>query len=108
MTLLLHLLSGLVFIACGRVYFHGHFRSAAALGLLDAALSAAVAIRSLPPVAAAAALLLLLVLPLGFVALHAVDARQGIFLLPTIYAIPIAFLAGALLWGLLSVVLIVG
>ncbi len=106
MTLLLHGLSTVLFLACGRVYFHGRFRGAAALAAAHAAVASAVAIRTLPPVAAAATLLLLLALPLGFVALHAVDARQGLFLLPTIYSIPIAFVAGALLWGLLTLVLL--
>jgi len=106
MTLLLHGLSGIAFLACGRVYFHGRFRGAALLALGYAGLASAVAVRTLPPVAAAATLLLLLALPLGFVALHAVDARHGIFLLPTIYSIPLAFVAGALLWGLLTLVLL--
>ena len=42
-------------------------------------------------------LALLCVFPALFLLVHVIDLKKGIFYLPTVYSIPIAFLAGAAL-----------
>jgi len=72
-------------------YFRGRFGPAALLGAAFVALVAPVAVDGLGPVAGAAALALLALAPGVYLVVHCVDARRGLFLLPTIYSIPIAF-----------------
>ena len=98
MTEALYAGAAAVFLAACVVYFRGHFRGAGLLGLIYAGLVGTVVARSMGPVGATAALVLLCLAPAIFLGIHIVDARRGIFLLPTIYSIPIAFLCGALLW----------
>jgi hypothetical protein len=85
------------YAAAAFLYYRGRFRGALAAAAAFAALVAPAVCAGMGPVAAAVALVLLLAAPLGYVLVHIVDARRGIFLLPTIYAIPLAFLAGAAL-----------
>lgn len=80
-------------------YFHARFRLAGVLGVCFWGLAATVAARAMAPWVAALAFGLLGALPAGFLLVHVIDAKKGIFLLPTIYAIPFAFVCGLLLWA---------
>ncbi len=98
MTGCLWLAAGGVLLAAGWIYFRGAFRLATALALGYWALAGMVVCRSLPPVPAVIVLALLVAIPAALLALHMIDARKGLFLIPTIYAIPLAFLTAILLW----------
>ena len=91
---------------CALLYFRGRFR----LALLAGGAFAAVTIWLVPlvmgPFAAVAALVLLLGLPATALLIHVYDSGRGVFLLPTIYAIPFAFLAAALLWVVTGLALV--
>lgn len=80
------------------VYFRGRFGLAALGGAVYWALMALAAVSSLGAPGGAVAFGLLGAAPAVYLAVHAVDARKGLFLLPTIYSIPIAFVCGLLLW----------
>ena len=98
--------AGLLFIISALSYYHGRFTIAAVLGALYYGALAPAVLDGMGPVGAAAALLLLAVAPATYLGVHMVDARRGLFLLPTIYAIPIAFLTGLLLWAIAGVALV--
>jgi hypothetical protein len=108
MTLALLAGAALLFAAACLAYFHGRFLAASALGAAYWTAAGAVLFRELPPWGAAAALVPLAALPAFLLAVHAVDIRKGIFLLPTVYAIPLAFLAGALLWLVAAAAAVLG
>ncbi|MDH3590764.1 MAG: hypothetical protein OER88_02730 [Planctomycetota bacterium] len=92
------LAAGIVlFLLAGVVYFRGAFRAAALIGGAFWAVMGAVTWRHASTGAAVATTILLIAAPAVFLAVHAYDARRGVFLMPTIYAIPLAFLSGALL-----------
>jgi len=84
--------------ACALAYFRGHFGAAGLLGLGSEGALGFVLARTMSPASAAVTLALLCVVPLALLGLHVIDARRGLFLLPTIYSIPLAFFAAALLW----------
>lgn len=79
------------------IYFRGRFGLAALLGALFAGLIAPAAVGFLGGVGGAVAFALLAVAPGAYLAVHVVDVKKGLFLLPTIYSIPIAFVCGLVL-----------
>ncbi len=86
-----------LFVLAGVVYFRGAFVLTTLLALgFWAAMARAMTLHASPG-AAIAAIGLLIVLPAVFLVIHSYDAKRGVFLLPTIYAIPFAFLTGTLL-----------
>ncbi len=85
------------------IYFRGRFGWAALLGAVFAGLMAPAAVGSLGGPGGAVALALLAVAPGVYLAVHVADAKKGLFLLPTIYSIPIAFVCGLLLWIVVAV-----
>jgi hypothetical protein len=91
---------------CALLYFHGHFRSAGVVGGVFAVLMAWLVPLVMGPIAATLVLVFLLGIPAAVLLAHVYDAGRGIFLLPTIYSIPLAFLAGALLWIVTGLVLL--
>ncbi|MHC4547332.1 MAG: hypothetical protein ACYTEZ_01030 [Planctomycetota bacterium] len=95
-----------LYLACGVLYYRGHFGLATLAGLLFFAALAPVVLAALGPVAGGGALALLAAAPLAYLAVHALDARRGLFLLPTIYSIPIAFVCGVTLWILTGLALL--
>jgi len=98
MTGLLVLGAAAAYALSAWIYFHGRFGLAAFGGALFAGLMAPAAVGSLGAPGGAVAFALLAVAPGVYLAVHAVDARKGLFLLPTIYSIPIAFVCGLVLW----------
>jgi hypothetical protein len=90
------------------IYFRGRFGLAALGGAIYAGLMAPSAMRFLGGPGGVAAFVLLAVAPAVYLAVHAVDARRGLFLLPTIYSIPIAFVCGLLLWLVVALGAILG
>ena len=83
--------------AAAAAYFHARFRLAGLCGAAFWGLGAAAAAQTLPAWGAAVAIGLLGVVPAVFLLIHVVDAKKGIFLLPTVYSIPLAFLCGLML-----------
>jgi hypothetical protein len=85
------------YVASAWVYFRGRFALAATGGAAFAGLIAPAAVGFLGGPGGAVAFALLAVAPAIYLGVHAVDARKGLFLLPTIYSIPIAFVCGLVL-----------
>jgi hypothetical protein len=98
MTGLLLLGAAAAYALSAWIYFHGRFGLAALCGAVYAALMAPAAVQYLGAPGGAVAFALLAVAPGVYLVVHAVDARKGLFLLPTIYSIPLAFVCGLLLW----------
>ena len=96
-----------LYLTCAVLYFRGHFAWAALAGALFLGALAPVVLAAMGPVAGGVALLALAALPAAYLVVHAVDARCGIFLLPTVYSIPIAFVTSLLLWALTGLALLV-
>ena len=99
--------AALLFVLAALAYFHARFALA---GLAAAAYWGSigfVAARSMSLLGASVALGLLAALPAALLLAHVVDLRRGIFLVPTVYSIPLAFLSGALLWLVVGVALLV-
>ncbi|MCK6460834.1 MAG: hypothetical protein L6Q95_13195 [Planctomycetes bacterium] len=96
------LLAAAAYAASAWIYFRGRFGLAALGGAVYWALMAFAAMRYLGAPGGAVAFALLAVAPGVYLAVHAVDARKGLFLLPTIYSIPIAFVCGILLWAVVA------
>ncbi len=92
------LAAAVAYAASAWIYFRGRFGWAALGGVAFAALMAPAALGHLGGVGGAIAFALLAVAPGVYLLVHAVDARRGLFLLPTIYSIPIAFVCGLVLW----------
>ncbi len=92
------LLAALAYAASAWIYFRGRFGLAAMGGAAYWTLMAFAAARYLGAPGGAVVFALLAVAPGLYLAVHAVDARKGLFLLPTIYSIPIAFVCGLALW----------
>lgn len=92
------LAAAVAYAASAFIYFRGRFGLAALGGVAFAALMAPAAVGNLGGLGGAAAFALLAVAPGAYLVIHAVDARRGLFLLPTIYSIPIAFVCGLVLW----------
>lgn len=90
--------AALLFAAAAVAYFFGRFLVAAVLGAGYWGTAGAVLFAEMPVPAAATVVALLAALPAALLVVHAVDIRRGIFLLPTVYSIPLAFVAGLLLW----------
>jgi hypothetical protein len=86
------------YLAAGLAYFRGRFAPAAALGALYVALMAPATTGALGAAFGLVLFLLLALAPAGYLVVHYVDARKGLFLLPTIYSIPLAFVCGLVLW----------
>ena len=80
------------------LYYRGRFALAGAAGLAYAGVAAWIVAGAMGPVGATVTLALLAVLPVAALVVHIVDVHRGIFLLPTIYAIPLAFACGLVLW----------
>jgi ABC-type antimicrobial peptide transport system permease subunit len=87
-----------LYVLCAVLYYRGRFGYAAIAGALFFGALAPVVPAVMGPVTAALALALLAALPVGYLVVHVVDARYGIFLLPTVYSIPIAFVCALALW----------
>jgi hypothetical protein len=87
-----------LYAASAWIYFRGHFGLAALGGAVFLGLMAPAAVGNLGGVGGTIAFALLAVAPGVYLAVHAVDAKKGLFLLPTIYSIPIAFVCGLVLW----------
>jgi len=85
-----------VFLTASVLYYRARFLYASVAGLVLAVLLGVLLAQTFGAVAAIVIGALLLVSPAAFVAVHAVDARRGIFLLPTVYSIPLAFACAAL------------
>jgi hypothetical protein len=90
--------AAVIFAGAALAYYHGHFVFAGLVGLVYAGVIGTVVVRSMGTAVAVVVLALLAVAPGLFVLVHAYDAKRGHILLPTVYSIPIAFVAGALLW----------
>ena len=106
MTPALYAGAGLLFTLSAVSYYQGRFRFAAVVGAAYYGVLTPVVLEGMGPIGAAASLLLLAAAPATYLAVHVVDARRGLFLLPTIYAIPIAFLTALFLWAIAGVVLL--
>jgi hypothetical protein len=83
-------------------YFHARFQAAAATGLVYAGLMAHLLREEFGHTPGMLAAVFLLLVPALCVVVHAIDARRGLFLLPTVYGIGIAFI------GALAALLAVG
>ncbi|MHC4957979.1 MAG: hypothetical protein ACYTGN_06345 [Planctomycetota bacterium] len=94
------------FVASALLYYRAAFAAAALCGLAYLVLVGVVVFNAMGPVGATVTTVLLLVAPNVFLLVHAVDAKKGIFLLPTIYAIPLTFFAGALTLAITGLVLL--
>ena len=92
----------LAFVAGAVLYFRVWFRAAGAAAVVFYASTGWLAPELLGPLGGAVALALLALPWATLLLLHAIDARVGFFNLPSFYAIPLAFLTGALLWALLA------
>lgn len=104
---LLLLLATAAFFTAAVVYFHARFKLAVALGVVFWASVAPVVWNGCGAVGATVALTLLLAGPVAFLLVHWYDVRKGgIFYLPTIYAIPLAFLCGLALLAVATLGLI--
>lgn len=99
--------AAVLYLVCAVLYFRGHFAWAALAGALFLGALAPVVLAAMGPLSGGAALFGLAAIPAAYVVVHAVDARYGIFLLPTVYSIPIAFVASLLLWALTGLALLV-
>jgi hypothetical protein len=88
------------------LYFRGRFGAAALLGAAYNALVAEAARRAMPAPLFWGAFGLLCLGPAAFLALHVADIRRGLFLLPTVYSIPIAFFGAGLFWLLAGAALL--
>jgi hypothetical protein len=99
--------AGALYLACAVLYYRGYFAWAALAGALFLGALAPVVLAVMGPVAAGAALALLAGLPAAYLVVHAVDARYGLFLLPTVYSIPIAFVSALALWALAGLALLI-
>jgi len=100
MSALLLLGAAAAYALAAFAYFRGRFGTASLLGLVFLGLVAPVAIGGLGAVAGGIILALLAVAPGVYLVVHCVDARRGLFLLPTIYSIPIAFVCALVLLAL--------
>jgi len=98
--------AGALYVLCAVLYHRGRFDYAALVAALFFGALTPVVLAAMAPVAAAAALALLAGLPAAYLVVHAVDARRGIFLLPTVYSIPIAFVCALALWVLTGLALL--
>ena len=78
------------------LYFRTRFLYASLTGIALAGLLGVLLFDTFATVTAVLLTVLLLLIPAGFVIVHAIDARKGIFLLPTIYGIAVAFLGATL------------
>ena len=92
------LLAAVAYAASAFIYFRGRFGLAALGGAVFAGLMAPAAIGNLGGLGGTVAFALLAVAPGVYLVVHAVDAKKGLFLLPTIYSIPLAFVCGLVLW----------
>lgn len=98
--------AGALYLLCAVLYYRGHFGYAALVAALFFGALAPVVLGAMGPIGAAAALVLLALIPAAYVVVHAVDARRGVFLLPTVYSIPIAFVCALGLWALTGLALL--
>ena len=78
-------------LAC-MLYSRARFLYAGLTGFVLAGLLGVLLFDSFDTVTAVLLAVVLLLIPAGFVIVHAVDVRKGIFLLPTIYGIAVGFL----------------
>jgi hypothetical protein len=101
-------LAAAAYAASAWIYFRGGFRLAALLGAVFLGLMAPLAVANLGGPGGGIAFALLAVAPGVYLAVHVVDARKGLFLLPTIYSIPIAFVCGLVLWVVVALGAILG
>ena len=100
--------AALAYAASAGIYFRGRFGLAALGGAIFAGLMAPAAVGSLGGPGGVVAFALLVAAPGVYLVVHAVDARRGLFLLPTIYSIPIAFVCGLALWVVVALGAVLG
>lgn len=100
--------AALFYLAGAWTYFRVRWRLAGAAAAGFYAATAWLSWEALGPLGGVLLYLPLGALPGTFLVLHAVDARVGFFMLPSFYAIPLAFLSGVLLWAALGVAVLAG
>jgi len=88
------LVSAALFALACLVYYRGRFLPALLLEALFLVAVSATARCVMAPAAAWTAIALLSLLPAALLLLHLIDARFGVFLVPTIYSIAVAAIAG--------------
>ena len=98
MTAALFLGATLLFGLACLVYYRGRFLIGAVVGIAFAYILILISFEAMHPVVWSLMVTALVAFPALLLILHAVDLRAGLCLLPTVYSIPFAFLAGALLW----------
>ena len=85
------------FLLAALLYFRGWFRPAGLVGLAFGVAVSMLVLQGFGPIGGGVLVVLFVLAPAAFLVVHAYDARRGVFLLPTIYSIPLAFACGALL-----------
>lgn len=92
----------LFYLAAAVLYYRVRFRTAGVAAVGFYACAGWVAPDLLGPVGGGIALAILALPWAVFLLLHAIDTRVGFFNMPSFYAIPVAFLTGAVLWAVLA------
>ena len=98
MTAALYLGATLLFGLASFVYYRGLFLVASVVGAAFGYILVSISFPAMHPVVWSLMVTSLVAFPALLLILHTVDLRAGLCLLPTVYSIPFAFLAGALLW----------
>ena len=94
------LAAALAFLVTAVLYYRGAFWAAGLTGIAFGVLIGRLVFTALGSIAGPVVGVLFLGGPAALLVIHAIDARKGLFLWPTIYAIPLGFLSGALLLGI--------
>ncbi len=98
MTAALYLGATLLFGLACLVYYRGLFLIGSVVGAVFGFILISISFEAMHPVVWSLMVTSLVALPALLLILHTVDLRAGLCLLPTVYSIPFAFFAGALLW----------
>ena len=93
-------------VAGGFTYYHGHFWLTGLLGAVFGVMMALHLASNTPLWMQIFFGGFFLVLPTVLLLVHALDVRKGFSLLPTIYAIPLAFAGAVVLWISSTVLLV--
>ncbi|MGH7163873.1 MAG: hypothetical protein ACREID_10365 [Planctomycetota bacterium] len=94
------------FLAACLLYYRGRFFLALGCAYLYFGLMGTVAFAELGRLARDVAVGALVVVPVAYLTVHVADQRYGLFLLPTVYSIVAAFVAGVALWLLCGAALL--
>ncbi|MEE8106089.1 MAG: hypothetical protein V3T86_11195 [Planctomycetota bacterium] len=98
MTALWFVGATLVLIAAGYLYHHSHFWIAAVLGLTFVGTMLWLSFPVTNPTLWTLFTVVVVIGPMILLAWHTIDQRLGLFLLPTVYSIPLAMICAAFLW----------